>query len=117
MDLSDLQLGLNIALITGLLSLAGYCYLLRQENRKLAAERKVDSSPLASAIPITVSELEAPNTEVVNTAVTLAFPAPSPEAPKAPEDIRTFAAGSRSRWVKSIASSNLTTDATESSAS
>lgn len=89
MDLSDLQLGLNIALITGLLSLAGYCYLLKQENRKLAAERKVDSS----------------NTEVVNTAVTLPCPVPSPEAPKAPVDIRTFAAGSRNRWVKNISSS------------
>ena len=102
MDLSDLQLGLNIALITGLLSLAGYCYLLRQENRKLAAERKVDSSLLASAVPNPVSKLQAPSTEVVNTAVTLPFPAPSPEAP---EDIRSFAAGSRNRWVKSIASS------------
>jgi hypothetical protein len=105
MDLSDLQLGLNIALITGLLSLAGYCYLLRQENRKLAAGRKVDSSILANAVPNPVAKLEATNTEVVNTVVTLPCPVPSLEAPKSPEDIRTFAAGSRTRWVKSIASS------------
>ena len=105
MDLSDLQLGLNIALITGLLSLAGYCYLLRQENRRLATERKVDSSPLGSAVPNPISQLEARSTEVVNTAVTLPCDVPSPQAPKAPVDIRTFAAGSRNRWVKNISSS------------
>ena len=94
-------------MITGLLSLAGYCYLLRQENRRLAAERKVDSSPLASASPNPPLELEARSTEVVNTAVTLPSGVPSQEvseASKTPEDIRTFAAGSRTRWVKSIAS-------------
>ena len=41
MEPTQLQLVLNVITITGVTSLAGYCYLLKKENRKLATERKV----------------------------------------------------------------------------
>ena len=44
MEPTQLQLVLNVVTITGMTSLAGYCYLLKKENRKLASERKADSA-------------------------------------------------------------------------
>jgi len=38
MEPSQIQLILNVVTITGMTSLAGYCYLLRKENRKLASQ-------------------------------------------------------------------------------
>ena len=38
MEPSQLQLILNVVTITGMTTLAGYCYLLRKENRKLASQ-------------------------------------------------------------------------------
>jgi hypothetical protein len=74
-------------MITGVTSLAGYCYLLKKENRKLASERTVQS------------------TEVVQTVVNVPRVSSSTQAETVPEDIRNFAAGRRSRWVKNLASS------------
>ena len=87
MEPAQLQLVLNVVMITGVTSLAGYCYLLKKENRKLASERTVQS------------------TEVVQTVVNVPRVSSSTQAETVPEDIRNFAAGRRSRWVKNLASS------------
>ena len=80
MEPSQLQLILNVVTITGMTSLAGYCYLLRKENRKLASQCKGASAETVPAVPSA-----APAT--------------------AEQDIRSFASASRTRWVKSISSS------------
>ena len=85
MEPTQLQLVLNVVTITGMTSLAGYCYLLKKENRKLASERKADA------------KAPAPNPEVVHAS---AKPVVSVE-----QDIRRFAANRRSGWVSSMASS------------
>lgn len=84
MEPTELQLVLNVVMITSVTSLAGYCYLLKKENRRLMAQRKtkVEVRPSAPA------------------------PHPAPGAPAVVEqDIRKFAAGRRSGWVKNLASS------------
>ena len=94
MEPTQLQLVLNVVTITGMTSLAGYCYLLRKENRRLA----------------TRTQKEAPKAEVVQTVVHLsaasasAAPAAKP-APAVELDIRTLASARRARWVKNLASS------------
>jgi hypothetical protein len=80
MEPTQLQLVLNVVLITGVTSLAGYCYLLKKENRKLALERKAQS---AKAVPTAA--------------------AARPAAVE--QDIRTFASARRNRWVKGLSSS------------
>ena len=40
MEPTQLQLVFNVVTITGVTSLAGYCYLLKKENRKLATEAR-----------------------------------------------------------------------------
>ena len=79
MEPSQLQLILNVVTITGITSLAGYCYLLKKENRKLANPGKEG------------------NTEVV-----LSAPSSGPRIPE--QDIRSFASASRTRWVQSVSS-------------
>jgi len=76
MEPAQLQLALNVVTITAVASLAGYCYLLKKENRKLAAHR------------------EAPKPEV-----------PLADAETVELDIRALATARRARWVKGIASS------------
>jgi hypothetical protein len=80
MEPTQLQLLVNIVTITGAASLAGYCYLLKKENRKLATHRAD-------------SHWEAPKAETVQAATIV------------DQDIRAFAAGRRTRWVKGLASS------------
>ena len=75
-----LQLVVNVITITGVTSLAGYCYLLKKDKRKLADERK------------------APSTEAAQTAASASHTVVE-------QDIRTFASTSRNRWVNSLASS------------
>jgi hypothetical protein len=85
MEPTQLQLVLNVVTITGVTSLAGYCYLLKKENRRLATHR------------------EAPQrTETVQAVVNP--PAAKPIA-ATDQDIRTFASTRRTRWVKGMASS------------
>jgi len=85
MEPTQLQLVLNVVTITGMTSLAGYCYLLKKENRQLASERKADA------------KAQAPNPEVVQ--------APAKPVVSVEQDIRRFAANRRSGWVNSLASS------------
>jgi hypothetical protein len=93
MEPTQLQLVLNIVTITGVTSLAGYCYLLKQENRKLATHRADSHS-------------DVPNAEVVQATVPLQTAVPSAKPVKSVEvDIRTFASARRNRWVKGLASS------------
>ena len=75
-----LQLVLNVITITGVTSLAGYCYLLKKDNRKLASERK------------------APGTAADQTVASASEGAVE-------QDIRTFASTSRDRWVNGLSSS------------
>jgi len=83
METAQLQLIVNVVAITGVSSLASFCYILRKENRKLASERKTESN------------------EVVRSAVvediTLADP-----------DIRNFAAYRRTQWVSGMAAARST---------
>ena len=50
MEPSQLQLLLNIVTITGVVSLAGYCYLLKKENRRLAARKEVPKGGVVEAV-------------------------------------------------------------------
>jgi hypothetical protein len=86
MEPAQLQLILNVVMLTGVTSLAGYCYLLKKENRKLAGDR---TAPGPEADPAVVS---AP------------WEAERVEIPSAPVDIRSFAADRRTRWVQSVSS-------------
>ncbi|MGH9647706.1 MAG: hypothetical protein ACRD4E_12925 [Bryobacteraceae bacterium] len=101
MEPTQLQLVLNVVTITGVTSLAGYCYLLKKENRKLATS-KADSRA--------DSESHAPQAEakqpVARPVVHLQVPAPHAQPVKTENvDIRTFASARRNRWVKGLASS------------
>ncbi|MCU1339195.1 MAG: hypothetical protein JWO19_4776 [Bryobacterales bacterium] len=44
MEPAQLQLVFNVVAITGVSSLASFCYLLKKENRKLAAELKITNT-------------------------------------------------------------------------
>jgi hypothetical protein len=79
MEPSQLQLILNVVTITGITSLAGYCYLLRKENRTLATQRKEGSGEVVPSVP-----------------------SAEPRIPE--QDIRSFASASRTRWVQSVSS-------------
>ena len=94
MEPTQIQLALKVVTITGITSLAGYCYLLKKENRRLATQTEV-----------TKSQTDATKAEVVQNVVHLPSAA-SPKAAAAVEiDIRTLASARRARWVKNLASS------------
>ena len=88
MEPDQLQLVLNVVVITGVTSLAGYCYLLRKENRKLADER--------GAVSTSEPRDHHPNIPAVIEPVTAPVNAIE-------QDIRNFAAGRRSGWVENLA--------------
>jgi hypothetical protein len=88
MEPTQLQLVFNVVTITGVTSLAGYCYLLKKENRKLATQS------------------DAPKAEVVQPVVHLQTAVPAAKPVKTVDvDIRTFASARRNRWVNGLASS------------
>lgn len=93
MEPTQLQLVLNVITITGVTSLAGYCYLLKKENRKLASERRIDSMAQMH---------KADGVEAV-VHLQSSTPARKPLA-AAEQDIRTFASARRTRWVKNLSS-------------
>lgn len=87
MEPTQIQLVLNVVMITGVTTLAGYGYLLRKEKRMLAAERgAVSKSEQRDEIIQAVQPVTAPVTAIE-------------------QDIREFAAGRRSGWVENLASS------------
>lgn len=93
MEPTQLQLVLNVVTITGVTSLAGYCYLLKKENRRLATY-KADSHS------------DAPKAEAMQPVVHPQAPVACAKPVKTADvDIRTFASARRSRWVKGLASS------------
>ena len=94
MEPTQLQLVLNVVTITGVTSLAGYCYLLKKENKRLAATRKAD----------TVSTETTPAVVHLQRTAPAAKPVPVPIHGMGP-DVRNFAAGRRSEWVKNLTSS------------
>jgi hypothetical protein len=97
MEPNQLQLVLNVVTITGVTSFAGYCYLLRKENRKLAAERRPDSE----------SERRDNHQSVPAVIEPATFPVTAIDE-DIRQDIRNFAAGRRSGWVENLASSITT---------
>ena len=91
MEPAQLQLVFNVVAITGVSSLASFCYLLRKENRKLAAGIQVEpkhEKPRDTGAP----------------ALAQPTPAVVPAAPTAPGDMRLFAAHRRSEWVDGMTS-------------
>jgi hypothetical protein len=91
MEPTQLQLALNVVTITGVTSLAGYCYLLKKENRKLATQtRKEVEAPRVTNVPVIYLESTLPAKKPVK-AVDV--------------DIRTLASSRRNRWVNGLASS------------
>ena len=87
-----LQLILNVIGITGVSSLATICYLLRQENRKLADQLKQDGPKTRVAIP----RSSASNRDGQQLPALL--------SPAAPKDIRLLAADRRKGWVEGLSS-------------
>ena len=99
MEPTQIQLALNVVTITGITSLAGYCYLLKKENRRLAmgaqAARTQTEAPKAEVVQKVVHQPSSPT-----------VPATAPKPAAAVEiDIRTLASARRARWVKNLASS------------
>jgi len=85
METAQLQLIFNVVAITGVTSLASFCYLLRKDNRKLAAERQAPSKEVARPLPVE-----------------------RPVVIQADPDIRNFAAHRRTQWVSGMASARST---------
>ena len=90
MEPAQLQLVFNVIGITAVSSLASICYILRQENRKLARQLQPEQPKPVVSVP----------------------PAPMPAAPihaavVSPEsrtDIRDLAADRRAGWVQGLTS-------------
>jgi hypothetical protein len=86
MEPTQLQLVLNVVTITGVTSLAGYCYLLKKENRKLATQKEAPKAEVAQAVVHLPSEVK---------------PATIP-IKGLDQDIRTFASARRKTWVEVV---------------
>ena len=78
MEPTQLQLAFNVVAITGVTSLASFCFLLKKENRKLASKLGGENK----------QEDPGHAVEVVHDTV-----------PTTDKDIRAFAADQRSKWV------------------
>jgi hypothetical protein len=78
MEPTQLQLVFNVVAITGVTSLASFCYLLKKENRKLASRLGGENRQEELRHQVEVAEAPVASTE---------------------KDIRAFAADQRARWV------------------
>jgi hypothetical protein len=95
MEQAQLQLVFNVVAITGVTSLASFCYLLKKENRNLATglQREVkqeDRDATVGVVPATVPAGPGRISPTTSTATV------------AEQDIRTFAADQRTRWVEGM---------------
>ena len=99
MEPAQLQLVFNVVAITGVSSLASFCYLLRKENQKLEADlhRRERDQLVKAAHSVVISRLRA------DLSRQRTLPA-APTVPAKKEDIRAFAAGRRTEWVEGLAS-------------
>jgi len=100
MEPDQLQLVFNVIAITGITSLASFCYLLRKENRMLSTERTSlgpegpDHAPEIRRF-IENSLAEQPSAQCA---------VPATKAGTAGQDIRHLAADRRTGWVKGLTS-------------
>lgn len=78
MEPTQIQLAFNVVAITGVTSLASFCFLLKKENRKLASKLGGENRQEEPRYQIEVAD------------------APGAAAEK---DIRAFAADQRTKWV------------------
>jgi len=80
MEPDQLQLIFNVVVITGVSSLASFCYLLKKENRKLAtaADGAAKTSPSPQCAPT------------------------SSRVAISQQDIRSFASDRRTKWVEGM---------------
>jgi hypothetical protein len=92
MEPAQLQLVVNVIGITGMSSLGSFCYLLRKENRKLAAQRQAEPVREERVSTVAAPQSTPPASPAITTVNT-------PEV-----DIRCFAAGRRTGWVKGLTS-------------
>ena len=78
MEPTQLQLAFNVVAITGVTSLASFCYLLKKENRKLASRIGGENRQEEPGRHVEVAHASVAPTE---------------------KDIRAFAAYQRTKWV------------------
>jgi hypothetical protein len=83
METAQLQLIFNVVAITGVTSLASFCYILRKDNRKLASERKAEAKEVVRSVVVEDLVLADP-------------------------DIRNVAAHRRTQWVSGMAAARST---------
>jgi hypothetical protein len=104
MEPAQLQLMFNVVTITGVSSLASFCYLLRKENQKLATEletdlhRKQRDHLVKAAQSVAIGRLRTDLSRQCTLPAARTVPAQK-------EDLRAFAAGRRMEWVEGLASS------------
>jgi hypothetical protein len=96
MEQAQLQLIFNVVSITGLSSLASLCYMMRKDNRKLAAELKSEPKQDERTTEVAISpEMQVRRQKpagVLSAAVAARL------------EIRHLAAERRAGWVKGFAS-------------
>jgi hypothetical protein len=98
MEPTQLQLVFNVIGITGMSSLASFCYLLRKENRKLTAELKPE--PKQTIQDRSVTAMQSAVTGTSRACGSL----PPVAVHITKQDVRDFAADRRAGWVKSLTS-------------
>lgn len=94
MEQAQLQLVFNVVAITGVTSLASFCYLLKKENRKLATGRQREVRQEYQEATVGVAPASVPGRPG-------RLPVES-TATVAPQDIRRLAADQRARWVEGM---------------
>lgn len=97
MEPVQLQLVFNVVAITGVSSLASFCYLLRKENRKLATRLQSETKQEEpdNIVAVEAAIIGGPKADTPSQHTSLAASAVT----STEKDIRTFAADQRGKWV------------------